>query len=209
MIRQMQRRTVRKRKMQKKFLRDDDEEDFDIGGLLGAGLSFLSGSQSKPSGYDISTLPQMQQYEAGLNEQLGLSRAYMDPNSRQNQLMRSGMMGQNMNMIGLQNQFNARNPNIASGITGAQNRATTQQGISGALGQYQQGLQGNISMGMGALGRGMQQYGDLASMYGQQYVQNKQDMDKWRADQWGGIGELGIGLLTHGLSNFLPQVKPV
>ena len=176
------------------------------GGLAGGLLNLVAGQKSKPGGYDIGALPQMQQYESGLNEQLGLARAYMDPSSQQNRMMRQGLMGQSMNMIGLQNQLNARNPNVAGGITGAQNRATTQQGISGALGQYSQGLLGNMSMGMGAFGRGMQQYGDLASMYGQQYVQNKQDMDTWRADRWGNMGDLGTGLLTHSLvgGGYLP-----
>ena len=152
MVRQIQRRTSKKRKIQKKFSRNDDEDDF-VPQLIGAALSLVGGKKAKPQGYNIGDVSQMQDWEsrigdygAAAQEGLGLSRAYMDPSSMQNRLMRSGLIGQSMDMIGLQNQLNARNPNVTSGILGAQNRATTQQGVSGALGQYGQGLLSNINI---------------------------------------------------------------
>ena len=213
MIIKSQRRKARTRKVQKKFLRtEDDDEDF-IPQLVGAGLTYFGSQMAKPGEYDIGSSPQMQNWEnkadaymSNVGDYRDSSLQFMDPGSQINQQLRRTMGDQSMDQLGILNMLNRRNnPGVASGIMNAQN--TSQLGNT--LNQNNQNFQGalmqNYNTGFGGLGNamnfentGVQQYGGIAENYAQQGIANQNNMNQYDAGMGGLISQVGMGMFGGG-----------
>ena len=127
-----------------------------FGGLGGAGLSGLFSSFYEPEKVDIGKIQEYQApTQALVDEQLGISRGLMDPQSAINQRLRNMLKGQGYEMSALgMNQMGKLGAQIgmSPGQIAMQQRMMSNQALGTSMANLNQSLQDRLGSGIGLLG---------------------------------------------------------
>lgn len=216
MIIKSQRRKTRTKKVQKKFLRtEDDDEDF-MPQLIGLGISVLGSQMAKPDEYNIDN-PQMDQWQAYINDYMGpggdvdafrqMSQNYMDPNSEMNQSQRKTMQGNNLDQASLLSMLNRRqNPGTSSGILNAQSMMNTSNAMDSSNQMFQNQMMQNQNTGYQGMSQipgmamaGINAQGGVAENYSQAQIANTNNSNSYNAGMGSLLGQVGMGMWGGGV----------
>ena len=159
------------------------------GGLLGS----LMGGQQKSKALDINNIRDFQAPSQNLiDEQVGVGRGLMDPQSQINAQLKS-MMVQNMMNAGAQAGQQASKLGAQMGVSPGQvlmqQRQAQNQATGSVNNQWLQQLQSRMGQGIGILGNMTQQQQGLDENLANAYVQNTNQYNQQQASQAGMMGE--------------------
>ena len=158
------------------------------GQIAGAALGALGGGSSAPS-IDVGKLREMQSGTQGLiDEQVGLSRNMMDPNSAINRQMKD-LMAQRASETGAQTGSQALKIAAMKGVSPGQalmqQRMAQNQATGGVNQNWLQQLQGRFGQGLGLMGNMTQMQQGMDENLMNAYMANVQAQNQ--AQQGGGL----------------------
>jgi hypothetical protein len=145
---------------------------------------------SKPDTYNIGALPQMQNWEKGVQNIDNLNQGLMDPNSQYNRNQRTIMSNQGFDQMAFQNTMSERNAAMSGG--GGTSFAPHQMNrerrkLQGSLLNMAQGsLQQNYMQGLSGLTNNLANKESLANIYASQSMANT-DMNNAHKNKMGAL----------------------
>jgi len=178
-----------------------------LGGLGGAALSGLFSSSFEPEEVDIDKIQEYQApTQALVNEQLGISRGLMDPQSAINQRLRNMLKGQGYEMSALgmsqMGKLGAQT-GMSPGQIAMQQRMMSNQALGTSMANLNQRLQGRLDSGIGLLGSSIGVQKSLDENLSNAYLTNLGMENQYGSSTVAGMGS---GLLG-GMQLALGQVS--
>ena len=174
-----------------------------IGGVVQHNVGDSGGGQPQgpqgPQGIDLDELRGMQGGTQGLiDEQLGISRGLMDPNSQVNQQMKN-LMAQRASETGAQTGSQALKIAAMKGVSPGQalmqQRMAQNQAMGGVNQDWQQQLQGRFGQGLGLMGNMTQMQQGMDENMMNAYLSNVQFQNQQAGAGGGGAGGGLMGML--------------